>query len=613
MQTLRSNLHLALPSLWLWAAILAAPAVARAPFAPGPEPAASNCTTVIPGGLVNNQYWPLTGSPYCIAGDIQINHLTIEAGVKVFVDGDYRIEVLNDLTAQGTSNRHIVFTSSAPPARWQGILFSNVPAGSELTYCDITLASNSGLRLANSAPTIRHCRIFDNTTPGDGGGVHIDVSNADVIIEDSVISGNRSGVHGGGLRAIIGAGYSLVLSGCVVADNVANPSFAGGNYVGGGAHVSGTSVFSDCRFQGNSANSYCHATFGCNVLTRGGALYSDGDCFLERCLFTDNEAVATNGGDCFFGGISEAYGAAVYVSAGLCSMQNTTLGCNTTSAGGGGCSAYNRGGGLYLASGTAALDNCTLARNSSQGVYNAGGSASATNSILYYNNSNADQYAGTVDFDYCDVQNWSGGGTSFDVNPIFAGTGCDAFLDLVIVSGSQCVDAGNPSSAFDDACRLPGLDGLRNDLGTHGGPGNCGLGSYVGAAYCDPANANSTGQPGVMDAWSPILGQLESLTLTASQLPPNEFGYFLVSQGTGTFVPPGSQGVLCLVGGSIGRFKASLFQGPVGRSIVDLTHLPFPTFPAVHSGETWNFQCWYRDKNPNQTSNFTDAVAVTFM
>ncbi|MCP3916270.1 MAG: hypothetical protein GY711_12005 [bacterium] len=29
-------------------------------------------------------------------------------------------------------------------------------------------------------------------------------------------------------------------------------------------------------------------------------------------------------------------------------------------------------------------------------------------------------------------------------------------------------------------------------------------------------------------------------------------------------------------------------------------------------GETWNFQCWYRDNNPGPTSNFTDAVSVTF-
>jgi hypothetical protein len=27
---------------------------------------------------------------------------------------------------------------------------------------------------------------------------------------------------------------------------------------------------------------------------------------------------------------------------------------------------------------------------------------------------------------------------------------------------------------------------------------------------------------------------------------------------------------------------------------------------------TWNFQRWYRDLNPGSTSNFTDALRVTF-
>ena len=29
-------------------------------------------------------------------------------------------------------------------------------------------------------------------------------------------------------------------------------------------------------------------------------------------------------------------------------------------------------------------------------------------------------------------------------------------------------------------------------------------------------------------------------------------------------------------------------------------------------GQTWNFQAWYRDANPTVTSNFTDAVGITF-
>ncbi len=34
------------------------------------------------------------------------------------------------------------------------------------------------------------------------------------------------------------------------------------------------------------------------------------------------------------------------------------------------------------------------------------------------------------------------------------------------------------------------------------------------------------------------------------------------------------------------------------------------TFVAVLPGETWNFQCWYRDAGG--TNNFTDVVSVLF-
>lgn len=30
------------------------------------------------------------------------------------------------------------------------------------------------------------------------------------------------------------------------------------------------------------------------------------------------------------------------------------------------------------------------------------------------------------------------------------------------------------------------------------------------------------------------------------------------------------------------------------------------------AGETWNFRCWFRDKIPQVTSNFTGGVSVTF-
>jgi len=136
----------------------------------------------------------------------------------------------------------------------------------------------------------------------------------------------------------------------------------------------------------------------------------------------------------------------------------------------------------------------------------------------------------------------------------------------------------------------------------------------VGTSTCGPANPNSTGASGWIAAGgSPYVVQ-NDLRVRAGSLPLNKAGYFLVSRTQG-FVPfaGGSQGNLCLAG-QIGRFADQVkSSGGNGRFTiqVDLTAIP-PGMQTVLPGEDWNFQCWYRDVNPNPTSNFTDAVNILF-
>ncbi len=75
------------------------------------------------------------------------------------------------------------------------------------------------------------------------------------------------------------------------------------------------------------------------------------------------------------------------------------------------------------------------------------------------------------------------------------------------------------------------------------------------------------------------------------------------------FTPPGSSGVICL-GTNIGRYNGNVGQGPSFSLQVDLTAMPVNPPVAVQPGDSWNFQCWYRDIG--NTNNFTDAVSVTF-
>jgi len=80
-------------------------------------------------------------------------------------------------------------------------------------------------------------------------------------------------------------------------------------------------------------------------------------------------------------------------------------------------------------------------------------------------------------------------------------------------------------------------------------------------------------------------------------------------------MPGGSQGTLCL-GGAIGRYAGNIFQSSAAGDHsfpIDLAQLPSPTGNvAAAAGETWNFQCWFRDANPSVTSNFTYPVSITF-
>lgn len=151
--------------------------------------------------------------------------------------------------------------------------------------------------------------------------------------------------------------------------------------------------------------------------------------------------------------------------------------------------------------------------------------------------------------------------------------------------------------------------------GDVGSPGKHAAQTCAIYRYCGPAQLNSAGLDGRIFPSGSLAVLDNAMTLNVYQLPQNKFGYFLASETQGfVSMPPGSEGDLCL-GGLIGRFAKDIQNsgtaGEFGLQI-DLTAIPVTPPQAVQPGETWNFTAWYRDNNPNPTSNFTDAVAITF-
>ena len=142
----------------------------------------------------------------------------------------------------------------------------------------------------------------------------------------------------------------------------------------------------------------------------------------------------------------------------------------------------------------------------------------------------------------------------------------------------------------------------------------------IGTRYCTPAVPNSTGSSGRITATGSDVAAMNDVTLAASDLPNNAFGFFLTSLTQGMVAQPGgSLGVLCL-GGGIGRYVGPgqiQNSGSTGgfQYTIDLTQHPTPTgFVQVQAGQTWNFQCWHRDSIAGAAvSNFSDAVSLTFL
>ncbi len=139
----------------------------------------------------------------------------------------------------------------------------------------------------------------------------------------------------------------------------------------------------------------------------------------------------------------------------------------------------------------------------------------------------------------------------------------------------------------------------------------------IGTSYCSQ-NVNSTGQIGTMSAFGLTSVGANDCTLTASNLPNQQFGIFVVSAMQG-FVPMAggsSNGNICL-GGLVGRYdQTGQILGTGGTGSFSLT-INLPTIPQgnnnvpTNAGDTWNFQAWHRD-NVGLGSNFTDGLEINF-
>ena len=241
----------------------------------------------------------------------------------------------------------------------------------------LTIDADARSRIFNITATsgdfrLRGLELINGFTRRSGGAVRI--TNGDLIVEDSVISGSAATNRwGGGIYAQSNADISLLRStvsgnraewgggilgygGIEIVDSTISNNVA--EISGGGLYGDDTIVISNSTISGNSA-------------TNGGGIYNRAAATITSSTISDNSAT---------------YGGGIYSRA-TATITNSTVSGNFSVFGGGGI--YNNG--------TATITNSTVSGNSADqysggGVYNLG-TATITNSTL---SGNSADYGGGI-------------------------------------------------------------------------------------------------------------------------------------------------------------------------------------------------------------------------
>jgi photosystem II stability/assembly factor-like uncharacterized protein len=110
----------------------------------------------------------------------------------------------------------------------------------------------------------------------------------------------------------------------------------------------------------------------------------------------------------------------------------------------------------------------------------------------------------------------------------------------------------------------------------------------------------------------------DDMVLRATQLPANKLGLFFMGPAQALAIY--GNGLRCVAGGSSGlkRFAPGNSGGTgeidLGPGVVAYSHAHFAASSQIQPGQTWNFQCFYRDPSGpcGATANTTNGFAVTF-
>ncbi|RJP79645.1 MAG: right-handed parallel beta-helix repeat-containing protein [Candidatus Zixiibacteriota bacterium] len=415
--------------------------------------------TIIPGGNQSGT-WDSSHDPYWIMGNVTVPaglKLTIGPGVQVRFRGDFSFTVLGGLSAYGTVDDSVLFVwdYGVSPGAWKQIEFHNDLSDSAyLRYCHIE-SGERGVYANNCGVTMLNCLVRNtelSPIKGDGGQIH--------------------------------------LTNCVI-------------YNGGG---SGLSLINTSAALTNTSISLCSGTSGHGINATG-----NGDLTVHGGYIGQNTGSGIYGFD-----IGVTTLDSVEIADNVHHGVNLSFSGNLNASRA--CVHDNTLHGIFLTSTSLDARNLTVSANGEHGIFASNGSLIAGSSIVDRNGRYGFYSQGALAIlQYNNV--WGNeegayfgcaeGQGSIASDPVFVSF---PFRDFHLVTGSPCIDAGNPLDPLDP-------DGTRTDMGAFfynqsavlPGPATPAPAAFrIVSAWPNPFNPVlrlqvETARPGpaVLEAWTP--------------------------------------------------------------------------------------------------------------
>jgi parallel beta-helix repeat protein len=384
----------------------------------------------------------VAGETVYVEAGTYYGNFTMKDGVNVSGGWDATFENQTDYaTILDAQNSGRVLTQSAA--------FNTLTIWSNLTIQNGNVTGTGGGVSLCKNGQLNHCKVMNNACTTQGGGVYCDDTNAGVIIDDCIISGNTA-YQGGGMR-IRGTVQNSVIENNTVTD------------AGGGIHLQ-AAIALNCEVRNNQAKA------GAGIRAYGGT--------VQNCIVENNATTTSN-----TGGVMLQSGAAMYNSIIRNNTSNENTGgvrltydnsksCTIANCLIVGNSAAQRVGGMALEGGVHYAFGNTIVNNSQTsssnpdwcGVrVNVGGPLQFCNNIVWGNKANNEVQASQIMLlsSYGNQKNnfvhnavvWNGklaGGEDFEgVNTILLDKDTDpgftdaAHGDYTLAYPSELIDSGH--------------------------------------------------------------------------------------------------------------------------------------------------------------------------